>query len=244
MVCDNATNLGSTMLMNSFALHALVVSLLVGAPAILLCAAYYVVRGRPYPPRRNPRRLAVIGLISGCLGIVVHYTTGSLNKAGRQETGFLSTEARFESDEDPAMAVEAPPGWSVQFDEKARMVKVIKGVVTAAEPPAMLGVDTSVLKNEADTERLATQLKPSLESKGFTVDGPPFSDRIGEAPAHGVVARWSTGELCSWVVKRGSHFVASVQCFSRTTASCRDACAPVLDRLHWRRPTDIAASDL
>jgi hypothetical protein len=233
------------MWMNSFTWNLVVGALFTGALVLLLYAGYFAVRGRPYPPRRNPKRLAVVAVLSGTLGLLAHAATNPRAATNVTERGaVMSNEARFDSPKDPALTIDAPLGWTVQFDRPKHLVRVVKGDAASADPPAMLSIDTSLLKDEANTEHLAEGVRSALASRGFVVSEQAFPDIVAGMTAHGVIGHTATGDLCSWVVKRGLHYVASVQCFARGGADCRQACKPPLDRLHWRTPTDILAVDL
>jgi hypothetical protein len=204
-------------------------------------SAYYALRGRPYPPRRDPRRSAIVSLVMGAVGIVAYFAVPARVPAVAPRP--IVTETRFESSGFPALAIEAPPGWRLDHDEAKRMVRILKGTGPIETAPSMLSIDTSLLEGEAVPDRLVGALRSEFEAHGTRVDA-PFSDTLGQAEARGIVVHFPAGELCSWIVRRGRRIVSSVQCFSRDGASCRVACAPPLERLRWTTPSGVAATDL
>jgi hypothetical protein len=220
--------------------------LIIGGILGFIAAGWFARRGKPYRPGRHPVRFAVVSGASVVVGTLPHFVSQGFTEpkvASFQGAEPTFSSARFDSSLAPAVAVEAPEGWRIEFDRQAQVVKVVKGQGEAANAPAVLSVDSSLLKDEAVPERLVKQMKPAFEQQGFSVE-PAFPDSIGQAQAQGLVAHAGSGDLCSWVVKRGSHYVSSVQCFSRDGTNCRQACKPALQRLTWRRPSNVSTSDL
>jgi hypothetical protein len=216
-------------------------SLIASSVGVLLASAYYAVRGRPYAPRRDPRRLALASLFTAALGVAGHLAIRGA--APVPDAPPIVTETRFESARVPALAIDAPPDWRLEYDAAKRMVRLRKEAASIEAAPSTLTLDSSVLEDEAVLDRLIGAVRSAFESKGAKVEA-PFADTIAGADARGLVVRFERGELCSWIVKRGRRFLTSVQCFSGDGATCRAACAEPLARLRWMKPSNVAPADL
>ena len=189
-----------------------------GAVVLLGYAGYHAKRGKPYPPRRDPKRLAGAALGLGALAAVSYFVRAPASPivvAG------------------PPFTIEAPPGWTMQTT--AAMTRVVQGALEDPDPPAILTLDVSRTNDTVDTARLADFTKTQLLKRGLSVPDEPIADTVAGLPAHLIVSRMGTGpkELCSWIVKRGPHQAASVQCGASGGASCKTACQAPLARLRW-----------
>jgi hypothetical protein len=215
--------------------RAAIFGLAIAGVAGLALAANEARKGRPYRGGRHPRRLAIVaGGLFVCAGVarlVVHHRPAK-----------AITETHFQSDDLPALALDAPTGWVLEFEPKAGALKAVRR--QAPEEGAVM-ITSSLTKDDVVLQALMDRLTPLLARQGFTVQGAAVAANLGGVPAQLLVARGSDGgELCNWYARRGKHFISSIQCASHTATSCRDACAPVLDRIRWIEPEGVSRSDL
>jgi len=140
----------------------------------------------------------------------------------------VATAQRFSSPRLPALSLEAPAGWVLAFDEKARKL-------TAGGDTARLLVSSAVLADAVDVAALLRQMADSQRALGFDV-GPLFTDRIGDLPAAGFLATGSGRSVCTWMVKRDAHLATSVICSADGKVPARDACHGVIANIRWRAP--------
>ena len=222
-------------------LRLIVNCLIAGGAVGLIAAAYYAWRGKPYLRQRDPGRLAIASLIAAAIGIVGYVAMWAATPAASAPP--IVTETRFESSSFPALAIDAPPGWWIEYNTAQSMVMIRKGEAPIAVAPAGLNIESSLLQNDAVLDRLIAEVGSAFEANGAKVE-PPFVDSIGGLEAQRIIVRVDGGEVCSWVVKRGRRFVSSVQCFSRDGTTCRTACAPALERLRWTTPRGVATTAL
>lgn len=136
---------------------------------------------------------------------------------------------RFSSAKLPALSVDAPDGWHLELDKAGRKLKAI------SSGGAHLLISTAVLKEVVDVDFFLGQLAERQRGLGYDV-GDTISDRLGDLPAVGFVAKSAAQSVCAWMVKRDAHLASSVICTSDDKVPARDACRAVLASLRWRPP--------
>ena len=82
---------------------------------------------------------------------------------------------------------------------------------------------------------LLAKLAETQRALGFEV-GDTFKDRLGDLPAAGFLATGPARSVCTWMVKRDTHLASSVICTAEGKQTAREACRPLLAKLHWRTP--------
>ena len=123
---------------------------------------------------------------------------------------------RFSSARLPALSLDAPDGWTLEFDKKGHKL-------TASSEAARLLVSTAVLIGGGRRRVAAPRLAETQRALGFEV-GATFTDRIGDLPAAGFLATGPTRSVCTWMVKRDTHLATSVICTADGKPTARDAC--------------------
>jgi hypothetical protein len=138
----------------------------------------------------------------------------------------VATERRFSSAKLPALALDAPAGWTLALDEKSRKL-------TATGGAGRLMISSALLTEAVDVEAMLRQLAQTQRALGFEV-GDTFSDRVGDLPAAGFLATGPARSICTWMVKRDTRLATSLICTSETKVSARDACRPAIAAIRWR----------
>jgi hypothetical protein len=138
---------------------------------------------------------------------------------------------RFTSSKMPALALDAPDGWTLALDDKARKL-------AATAEHARLGISTAVLTDAVDVEDLLGKLAETQRALGFEV-GSTFTDRIGDLPAAGFLATGPERSVCTWMVKRDTHLATSIICTADGEPTAREACRPLIERVRWRAPARL-----
>jgi hypothetical protein len=209
-----------------------------------LAAAVLVVVGFARLLRRSrstKRGFAVAAIILGIVGLALtrtltesssHRLSGNAPRAETTIHAEVSDRA-FDSQDLPAVKLEAPSGWRIEFDSANGVVAVVQGSDPIATAKTVFQINSSTLSNDADLDRILAMASKGLEDRGMT-KGDSFSETIDGFPARGRVLRGDTDDSCLWFVKRGPRFVSALICRSRSPTNAREACNSVLDRLKWR----------
>jgi hypothetical protein len=142
--------------------------------------------------------------------------------------GEVVSPTRFSSAGLPALSLDAPDGWKLEWNKPSRKL-------TATGAGARLLVSTAILTETVDAEALLAKLAETQRALGFEV-GDSFSDRLGDLPAAGFLATGPTRSVCTWMVKRDTHLASSVICTAEGKQTAREACRALLARLRWRTP--------
>ncbi len=150
----------------------------------------------------------------------------------KQAIHAIVTDRAFDSNELPAVKLEAPEGWHLEFDSVKRSVVAVRrrDWVSAA---TTFRVMSSVISDDPDVDRMLATTSKVLEDRGLT-KGDSFRETIDGLSAAGRVLHNETEEVCLWFVKRGAHLASGLTCESRRPMNAREACKPVLERLKWR----------
>jgi hypothetical protein len=212
-----------------------------GVGLVLLLRAVVERLGWRRPRRRpvDPRRLWALGLALTGAGVLGHSVGSRWFTVARP----LDTSApvsldssHFDSRMPPALAVRAPPGWSVEYLAKNDQI-----IVTG--PGALLVLTSTLTEEEVTPDFISRELAP-FEEAGATVNrlSPEGVSRL-EAARFLVKDPSGPGDVCLWIVKRGRRFFTTAMCSGRD-ADCWTACNPVLDSLAWRVPAGVAPEDL
>ena len=143
------------------------------------------------------------------------------------------SERVFDSKDLPAVKLEAPDGWRIEFDSANRLVAAVQGSDPIATAKTVFQINSSTLSDDTDLDRILAIASKALEDRGMT-RGDSFTETIDGLPARGRVLRGDTDDSCLWFVKRGPRFVSALICRSRSPTNAREACNPVLERLRWR----------
>jgi hypothetical protein len=144
----------------------------------------------------------------------------------------IVTERAFDSNELPAVKLEAPEGWRLEFDSVKRSIVAIRRKDWVS-PATTFRVMSSVISDEPDVDRMLAMTSKGLEDRGLT-KGDSFRETIDGLSAAGRILHNETEEVCLWFVKRGPHLASALMCESRRPMNAREACKPVLERLKWR----------
>jgi hypothetical protein len=148
--------------------------------------------------------------------------------SGSADTGEVASPTRFSSAGLPALSLDAPDGWKLEWNKASRKL-------TATGDGARLLVSTAILTEAVDPERLLAKLAETQRALGFEV-GDTFRDRLGDLPAAGFLATSPARSVCTWMVKRDTHLASSVICTAEGKQTAREACRALLARLRWRTP--------
>lgn len=142
--------------------------------------------------------------------------------------GEVTSASRFSSAGLPALSLDAPDGWTLQWNKGSRKL-------TATSDGARLLVSTAILTEAVDAERLLAKLAETQRALGFEV-GDTFRERLGDLPAVGFLATGPVRSVCTWMVKRDTHLASSIICTAEGKRTAREACRPLLAKLRWRAP--------
>jgi len=142
--------------------------------------------------------------------------------------GEVVSASRFSSARLPALSLEAPDGWKLEFEKASRKL-------TATGEGARLLVSSAILTEPVDAEALLAKLAETQRALGFEV-GDTFRDRLGDLPAAGFLATSPARSVCTWMVKRDTHLASSVICTAEGKQTAREACRVLLAKLRWRTP--------
>jgi hypothetical protein len=191
-------------------------------------------------PARH-RRTAALAIGIGVVGLLAtkrltQPSSHPVSESGSKSSGPVQTlvSARsFDSNDQPAVAIEAPEGWRVEFDGSQRLLMVVKGTEPNADAAAVFQVKSASLSDQLDIDKMQRITTNELKRQGWTV-GDPFSDNIDGRSAIGFTAAGAEEKKCAWFVKRGAKHVSVLMCVSRDATDPKDACHPVLGRLKWR----------
>ena len=163
---------------------------------------------------------------SGTSAVPVAAPSGSgADDAGEGE---VVSESRFSSAGLPALSIDAPEGWKLEWNKVGRKL-------TATGDGARLLVSTAILNEAVDAEALLAKLAETQRALGFEV-GDTFRDRLGNLPAAGFLATGPVQSVCTWMVKRDTHLASSVICTAEGKQTAREACRALLAKLRWRTP--------
>jgi hypothetical protein len=219
----------------------LALAMAAAAGAAMFLWALWTARGPlPNQTRVFRRRVGAVGLFvvvaaGAALAVLrqpVDAGTGeetAVAGAGDDSGGVeVSTNRRFSSAKLPALSLDAPEGWTLALDEKGHKL-------TAAGGAGRLLVSSAILTDAVDVEAMLRQLAGAQRELGFEV-GDTFTDRIGEVPAAGFLAKGPTRSICTWMVKRDTRLATSLICTSETKVSARDACRAPIAAIRWRAP--------
>jgi len=135
---------------------------------------------------------------------------------------------RFSSARLPALSLDAPDGWRLELDKASHKL-------TVSGAGARLLISTAILNEVVDADLLLGRLADGQRALGNDV-GDTFTDRVGDLPAVGFLAKNAAGSVCARMVKRDTHLASSVICTSDGKTSARDACRAPLASLRWREP--------
>jgi hypothetical protein len=220
---------------------ALVLAAGVGA-AMFLGSLWTARRTAPAQTRIRRRRIGAVGLfvtVAAGAAFVVLATpvepdpkappiTGAGAPPGPAPEEDVASGRRFSSARLPALSLDAPDGWTLALDQKGHKL-------TASSPTARLLISTAVLSEAVDVESLLARMADTQRTLGFDV-GATFSDRIGDLPAAAFLSTGPARSVCTWMVKRDTHLATSVICTADGKATARDACRPLVAKIHWRTP--------
>jgi hypothetical protein len=148
--------------------------------------------------------------------------------SGDAGEGEVVSETRFSSAGLPALSLDAPDGWKLEWNKASRKL-------SAASDGARLLVSSAILTEAVDVEVLLAKLAETQRALGFEV-GDTFTDRLGDLPAAGFLATGPVRSVCTWIVKRDTHLASSVICTAEGKQTAREACRALLARLRWRTP--------
>ena len=142
--------------------------------------------------------------------------------------GEVVSATRFSSAGLPALSLDAPDGWTLEWNKVSRKL-------TATGDGARLLVSSAILTEAVHAEALLAKLAETQRALGFEV-GDTFRDRLGDLPAAGFLATGPVRSVCTWMVKRDTHLASSVICTAEGKQTAREACRPLLAKLRWRTP--------
>ncbi len=193
------------------------------------------------PNRSGRRGFAAAAIVFGLVGLAVtrKLTESSSSRlsggAPRPEkaTHAVVSDRDFDSKQLPAVKLEAPDGWRIEFDSAKGLVAAVSGSDPIATAKTVFQVNSSTLSDDADLDRILAISSKSLVDRGMTT-GDTFTETIDGLPARGRVLRGDTDETCLWFVWRGPRFVSALICRSRIPTNAREACKSVIERLRWR----------
>ncbi len=208
---------------------------------MLAMGSYYQLRGKPYPARRDPKKLTVLGVLTlVAAGCVKAFVPAVLPHAPPE----VSEPRRFESTSHPALKLVAPLEWTLSYDTERRSLRAYKGqsVETAS---VLLDITSDLSESEVDADAFQQRLLRELGQQGLEGVGVLTTVSIGGIPARRFVARklGDAAELCSWHARRARRYAAHLSCVARQ-GGCVESCQPALDGLTWLTPVDIAAADI
>jgi hypothetical protein len=199
---------------------------------------------RPMPPRARilRKRMGAVGLFVvvaagaayALLGAPAEPEMGAQPppaiavETGADAEGEVVSPRRFSSSRLPALELDAPDGWKLELDAKARRL-------SARSDNVSLLVSTALLTDAVDVAEMLRQMAETQGALGFDV-GPTFSDRLGGLPAAGFVATGQARSVCTWMIKRDTHLASSVICTAEGKVTAREACRGALANLRWRTP--------
>jgi hypothetical protein len=149
-----------------------------------------------------------------------------------QATHAVVSDRAFDSNELPAVKLDAPEGWRLQFDSVKPSIVAIQRRDWVS-PATTFRVMSSVISDDPDVDRMLAITSKGLEDRGLT-KGDSFRETIDGLLAAGRVLHNEKEEVCLWFVKRGPHLASALICESRRPMNAREACKPVLERLKWR----------
>lgn len=175
--------------------------------------------------------LAAVASACGVEGSQSEASSGPMKEGASAKV----TERSFESSSSPALSLDAPEGWRIEFDAKAGNVVVVQGDTPAYQAPAFVVLTSNHLAEDVNLDSLAETFSMILEGQGFlrTSRVPePFRD----LPAMRTILRSDREQVCAWFVKRAAKYVTTAQCWSRSSTGCEQACAPVFATLKWGEP--------
>ena len=142
--------------------------------------------------------------------------------------GEVVSATRFSSAGLPALSLDAPDGWKLEWNKVGRKL-------TATGDGARLLVSSAILTEAVDVDALLAKLAETQRALGFEV-GDTFRDRLGDLPAAGFLATGPVRSVCTWMVKRDTHLASSVICTAEGKQTAREACRALLAKLRWRTP--------
>jgi hypothetical protein len=192
-------------------------------------------RGRFNPRRRWPVALALTG--AGIFGHSLGSRFFTVATPIDAPVPVSVDSSHFDSRMLPALAVRAPPGWSVAYVAK-------DGRLTVAGPGAVVEFTSTLTEEELTGDLIPPTTAEFFADAGATMSKRPPAAISGlEAQSYRVSDSSGAGDVCLWAVKRGRRFLTTAMCAARG-ADCSTACAPVLDTLAWRTPAGVAPEDL
>ncbi len=209
--------------------------------AMFLGALWTARRAASAQARVLRRRVAAVGLfavLTAGVGYALLSTPVDPGTSARALTSPIAADGgdddvvvssrRFSSPRLPALTLDAPDGWTLALDERARRLN-------ADGAGAHLSVSTAILREAVDVTAMLRQLAETQRTLGFDV-GDTFTDRIGDLPATGFLSTGPARSVSTWMVGRDTHLATSVICTADGKATARDACRAVLARIRWRTP--------
>jgi hypothetical protein len=158
--------------------------------------------------------------------------TAPLPESRTRPPTVLSDHA-FDSDGSPAVAIEAPAHWRVEFDSAQRLLRIVRD--GEAELGAVLQINSTVLSDDANVDQMLAEMSRQLQKQRMSV-GDAFTENIGGVHALGVTLIGADERKCVWLVKRQARYVSAILCATRERTDVRQICRPVLDRIKWRAP--------
>lgn len=177
-------------------------------------------------------------LVPAIAGILVWYFIGKRAKyaplpESRTRQPAVLTDRAFDSEGSPAVALEAPPGWRIEFDAPHRMLRVIRD--GEDDLGAVLQIHSTVLSEDANIDQMLAEMSRQLQKQRMSV-GDAFTENIDGMHALGVTLVGADERKSIWLVKRAPRYVSAVLCATRERVNIRQVCRPVLERLKWREP--------
>jgi hypothetical protein len=219
----------------------LVLALLAGVGAAMFLVALWTARrSAPAQTRVRRRRLGAVGLFVtvaagaafAVLATPVEPDPGAPAVGGPPAPSApeedVASARRFSSAHLPALALDAPDGWTLALDEKGHKL-------TATGETARLLISTAILSEAVDVQSLLARMADTQRTLGFDV-GAIFTDRVGDLPAAAFLSTGPARSVCTWMVKRDTHLATSLICTADGKATAREACHPLVAKIRWRAP--------
>ncbi|MET0592464.1 MAG: hypothetical protein ABW133_07185 [Polyangiaceae bacterium] len=176
-------------------------------------------------------------LIPVLAGAVIYHFVGRRQRAplpeSRTHAPTVLTDRAFDSEGSPALALEAPAGWRIEFDSVHRLLRVVRD--GEGEIGAVMQINSTVLSEDANIDQMLAEMSHQLQKQRMSV-GDAFTESIDGKHALGVTLVGADERKCIWLVKRQPRYVSAVLCATRERVDIRQVCRPALERIKWREP--------
>lgn len=159
----------------------------------------------------------------------------------------VRSSREFRSHAPPGIALRAPDGWNLSFDEEHGIVSGERGDVSHPDW-AVLVISSTLLDDEFDLDRHAALVVSQFtDTSEFALERGAVVTELAGRPAIQIIKkhRGNGARLCTWSVKRGRRFASLVECSAGGDGDdpCT-ACNDALAQLEWLRPAGVDPGDL